>query len=283
MSMQLEHNHEKCTGQAGSTFQLAMAQMLVEGGQVEANLQRAAGMIREAGTRGCKVVVLPECLDWGWMHPAAQRLAQPIPGAYSDILGQAAGEAGVFVAAGLTERSGNRLYNAAVLISPEGEILLKHRKINELPFARDFYGIGDRLSVVETPLGKIGITICADNFPDSLELARAQILMGCQLLLSPSSWAVEKDHDNRVEPYGGLWHQAYTTLARQNLTVIGVSNVGWLRGGPWSGRKCIGCSLAMGAGGEVLAQGPYGEAAETLIIVDIDLPARNGAAQSVGR
>jgi len=275
MSTQLDHNQEECTGKAGSEFQLAMGQMLVEGGQVEANLQRAAGMIREAGTRGCKVVVLPECLDCGWMNPAARHLAKPIPGAYSDVLSQAACDAGAFAAAGLTERAGNRLYNAAVLISPEGEILLKHRKINELPFAREFYAIGDRLSVAETPLGKIGITICADNFPNSLELARAQMLMGCELLLSPSSWAVEKDHDNRVEPYGGLWHQAYTTLARQSLTVIGVSNVGWLLGGPWNGRKCIGCSLAVGPGGEVLAQGPYGEAAESLIIVDIELPARN--------
>jgi hypothetical protein len=54
------------------------------------------------------------------------------------------------------------------------------------------------------------------------------------------------------------------------MTVVGVSNVGWLRAGPWKGRKCIGCSLAVGPGGRVLAQGPYGEAAEAMIPVEIE-------------
>ena len=45
---------------------------------------------------------------------------------------------------------------------------------------------------------------------------------------------------------------------------------GWLRGGPWQGYKCIGCSLAMGPGGAILAEGPYGEAAESLIVVEVE-------------
>jgi hypothetical protein len=94
--------------------------------------------------------------------------------------------------------------------------------------------------------------------------------MGAQLLLSPCAWAVDADHDNERDPYGQLWLDAYVPLARlYDLTVIGVSNVGWLTGGPWKGRKCIGCSLAVGPGGEVLARGPYGEAAEDLIVVQV--------------
>jgi hypothetical protein len=59
-------------------------------------------------------------------------------------------------------------------------------------------------------------------------------------------------------------------LARlYDLTVIGVSNVGRITGGPWKGRKCIGCSLAVGPGGEILAQGPYGERAEALVEVEV--------------
>jgi hypothetical protein len=55
------------------------------------------------------------------------------------------------------------------------------------------------------------------------------------------------------------------------MTVIGVSNVGWLSAGPWAGRKCIGASLAVGPGGEILARGPYGESAEALIPVSVDV------------
>ena len=83
--------------------------------------------------------------------------------------------------------------------------------------------------------------------------------------------AVDGDHDNLKQPYGGLWIGSYSQLAKlYGITVVGVSNVGWLRGGPWEGRKCIGCSLAVGPGGEILAQGPYGEAAEDLIMVDVE-------------
>ena len=51
------------------------------------------------------------------------------------------------------------------------------------------------------------------------------------------------------------------------MTVIGVSNVGPMTGGPWAGRKCIGCSLAVGPGGAVLAEGRYD--AEAVVCVEV--------------
>jgi hypothetical protein len=61
------------------------------------------------------------------------------------------------------------------------------------------------------------------------------------------------------------------------LTIVGVSNVGAITSGPWAGRKCIGCSLVVGPAGEKLLQSPYGEKAETIEYVDLELkpaPAR---------
>jgi predicted amidohydrolase len=227
-------------------------------------------MIRRAAEQNCAIVVLPECLDLGWTDPAARELAQPIPGPHSDLLAQVAQQAGVYVVAGLTERAGPRIYNAAVLISPAGEILLKHRKINIMEIAQDLYSTGDSLAVAETPLGTIGLTICADNFPDSLVFGHSLARMDAQMLLSPCAWAMPPEHDNTQEPYGELWKTAYTPLTQlYDMTVVGVSNVGWLRGGPWQGYKCIGCSLAMGPGGAILAEGPYGETAESLIVVEV--------------
>jgi predicted amidohydrolase len=254
-----------------SSFKLGMAQMLVEGGLPDHNLQRARWMIRQAAEQGCAVVVLPECLDLGWTDPAARQLAQPIPGPHSDALAQAARQAGVYIVAGLTERAGERVYNAAVLLSPQGEILLKHRKINIMEIAQDLYATGDSLTVVQTPLGTIGVNICADNFPNSLVFGHSLARMGAQLLLSPCAWAMPPEHDNSREPYGELWKTAYSTLTKlYDMTVVGVSNVGWLRGGPWQGYKCIGCSLAMGPGGVILAEAPYGETAESLMVVEVE-------------
>jgi predicted amidohydrolase len=248
-----------------------MAQILVEGGRPEANLARAVTFIEQAAAQGCRLVVLPECLDLGWTDPSARTLAQPIPGAGSDRLARAARHSGVFVAAGLVERSGEDLFNAAVLIDPAGEILLRYRKINELDLAHDLYAVGDRLGVAHTPLGTLGLNVCADNFADSLAIGHVLARMGAQVILSPSAWAVEADHDNAADPYGDLWRKSYHELSRlYDLHVIGVSNVGWLTAGPWKGRKVIGCSLAVGPGGTILAEGPYGHNAEALVIADLD-------------
>lgn len=253
-------------------FTVGMGQMRVEGADLDGNLRRAREMIRRAAEAGCRLVVLPECLDVGWAHPAARELAQSIPGATSDFLATAAQETGLYVVAGLTERAGKRLYNAAVLLSPAGEILLKHRKINLLHDVEGSYTVGDSLSVARTPLGVLGVNICADNFPNSLALAHTQARMGAQVLLSPSAWAVDADHDPETEPYGALWKGAYATLAGlYDLTVIGVSSVGPVRGGVWEGRKCIGCSLAVGPGGRLLAEAPYGADAEALVTVEVAL------------
>jgi predicted amidohydrolase len=250
-------------------FRLGMAQTLVEGGKPEANLDRAVAAIERAADLGCRVVVLPECLDLGWTHPSARELAQPIPGAHVDRLAAVARNVNVFVAAGLVERAGSRFYNSAVLIGPTGELLLHHRKINELDIAHDLYSIGNRLGIVETELGAFGLAICADNFSDSLAVSHVLCRMGAQVILSPSAWAVDADHDNVRQPYGKLWLDAYTELARlYDVTVVGVSNVGWLTGGPWQGRKCIGCSLAVDPSG-VIGRGPYGESAEDVICVEV--------------
>lgn len=252
------------------TYKLAMGQMLVEGGAPDINLARAERMIGDAASQGCRAIVLPECLDAGWTFERARELAAPIPGSRTARLANAARRGGIYVAAGLTERAGAKVYNSAVLVSPEGELLLHYRKINELDIGRQYYATGDRLGVVETPIGTIGINICADNFPDSLALGHSLARMSAQILLSPCAWAVPADHDNTREPYGGLWTESYTTLTRlYGITVVGVSNVGWLTSGPWKGRKCIGCSLAVGPGGAILAQGPYGENAEALVVVDV--------------
>lgn len=255
-----------------STFLAGMGQILVEPGCPQANLNRAADAIQQAASWGCRLVVFPECLDLGWGDPSARDLAQPIPGPHVERLREAAQEHRIYVAAGLVERSGNRLFNAAILISPAGHILLHHRKINELDICLDLYSVGDRLGVAETELGIIGLNLCADNFGNSLAIGHVLCRMGAQIIISPSAWAVDADHDNAKDPYGKLWLDSYTELARlYDVTLIGVSNVGWITNGPWSGRKVIGCSLAVGPGGRVLAIGPYGESATAMIPFEIDL------------
>lgn len=256
------------TGQEISVPKVAMAQMLVEGGCVGANLARAEQRIRQAGDAGCDMIVLPECLDFGWMHPAAKDGAMTI-GEASARLREAAQRSGIWVVAGLTERDGDRLYNASVLIDRKGSLRLHHRKIGELQFAQEMYATGSRVEVCETEFGLVGIPICADLLGDSVVLGHALGAMGARMLLCPCAWAVEPNYDNAALPYGGNWRHSYTQLAtRWHLTVLGVSNIGRVEGGPWDGYKCIGCSLAVGPGGVLLGHAPFGETCETMLIID---------------
>jgi predicted amidohydrolase len=252
-------------------MKLALAQMLVEPGRPAANLARAEQRIGEAAGRGAGVVLLPECLDCGWTHPSARELAGPVPGGDAcRRLMEAARRHRVFVCAGIVERAGDRLFNAAVLLDPEGRLLLHHRKIHELDFGRELYATGDRLGVADTPFGRIGLMICADGFAPGQVISRTLALMGARIILSPCAWAVPADHDHGREPYGRIWLENYGAVCRETgVTIAGCSNVGEVTAGPWAGRPCIGCSLVIGSQGQPLVRGAYGASAEELIVLDV--------------
>lgn len=253
----------------GDVLRVLMGQMAIVWGDAQANLRRAAEVMAEGGRQNCDLVLLPECLDVGWTHPRAADLAEPVPGPHFEPLAGAARENGVWVVAGLTEHDGMHTFNAGVLISPEGRLVLKHRKVNLLDIARPYYTPGDRLAVAETPFGRLGLTICADNAPDALVLGKSLGMMGARAILSPCAWAVEADDDG---PYGQMWRDAYGELAEQfSMPVVGVSGVGWMRGGPWEGRKCIGNSLAVDQRGEVVVEGPFGVEAEAMPVAELAL------------
>lgn len=265
------------------SLRIGLGQILVEGGRPTENLDRAVSMIASAAEAECDVVVLPECLDFGWTDPSARGGAQPIPGPHQMRIADAARDHRIHVVAGLVERAGDRLYNAALLVGPDGRTLWHHRKINELDIGLALYEVGDRVGVVETELGTIGVCICADNYWDSRAMGHVLCRMGAQVILSPSAWAVVPEHDEAAEPYGDDWLPSYTELARlYDVAVVGVSNVGMMTGGPWAGRPCIGKSLAVGPGGDVLAWGPYGVDAEALVVVETMLrpPVGRGTAVS---
>jgi predicted amidohydrolase len=257
-------------------FTLALIQMSVEGGNRAGNLAHAAERVRMAAENGARVVLLPEAMDLGWTHPSALSAAEPIPdGETFQALSALAREHHVYLCSGLVEKTAEAIYNAAVLIDPQGTLLLLHRKLNELEIGHPYYAQGDRLQVCATELGTIGLMICADAFARDRVLTRALGYMGADLILSPSSWAVPADHDNIREPYGGLWQSLYSSVAREfSLWIAGASNVGLLTAGPWQGWNCIGCSQVVAPTGETVVLGPYGAEADTILYVPIEPVAR---------
>ncbi|MCP4313392.1 MAG: carbon-nitrogen hydrolase family protein [Bacteroidetes bacterium] len=253
------------------SFKLAVCQMKVVGGDRTANLAHAGEMIAEAVAQEADLVLLPEAMDLGWTHPSALTAAEPVPeGKTFSFLADMARENRVYICSGLIEKEGDKVYNSAVIIDRQGELLLLHRKINELDIGHPYYELGERLNVCETEFGTLGLLICADANSDGHVLTRSLAYMGADVILSPSSWAVVADHNNQEKPYGGTWLNAYKPVANDfRVWIAGCSNVGWMTGGPWKGWKGIGCSMVIGPGGKEFLRAPYGVDADTTLYVEI--------------
>src|SRR5687768_921396 len=161
---------------------IALAQMHVAPGEKKRNLEHACELIAKAALGGAQLVLLPEAMTIGWMHPPTG-LADEVPeGETCKILSATAREQKIYVCSGLVERAGGKFFNSGVLFNPSGELILRHRKLNELDIAHTTYAMGDRLGVVDTDLGRIGLMICADGFADGQCIARTLGYMGADLI-----------------------------------------------------------------------------------------------------
>ena len=122
-----------------------MAQLLVEGGEPERNLQRAEKLIRDAAAQKCDLVLLPETLDLAWTHPSALTETETIPGKFSDFFCALAKELNIWLCLGLTEKQNEKRYNAAILINNSGVIVHRYHKINLLEVEFPFYSNSDEV------------------------------------------------------------------------------------------------------------------------------------------
>jgi predicted amidohydrolase len=264
------------------TIKIGMAQLLVEGGEPERNLKRAGVLIDEAKDKKCDIVLLPECLDLAWTHPSAKTEVCPIPGEHSNYFCKQAKEKDIFLCVGLTERAQDKVYNSAILIDNNGDIILKYRKINLLVVEQEYYSVGNILSVVDTKFGKIGVNICADNYMDGLSIGHTLARMGAQIIISPSSWTVDFSVTQADDPYGDKWLKPYSILAKAyDIAIVGTTSVGVIVGGPYEGKKMIGCSLAVNKNG-VIAQGTFNEFAGELVIAEFNVPSVGKIGTEIG-
>ncbi len=160
-------------------------------GDKEANYRRAEPLIREAAAHGAEIVCTTECFLDGYAIadktiPLGQyrALGEPIPdGKYFRRLAELAKELGIYLVAGMLEADGTNRFNTAVVIGPEGRLLGRYHK-QHLEHEAVRNAEGRESSVVATPLGKIGVMICADRrLP---EVVKGFCERGAEFLLCPS-------------------------------------------------------------------------------------------------
>lgn len=194
----------------------------------ELSFRRAERMIRQAAAAGAKIVCTTESfLDGYSIRDKKVRLAdfhalaEEIPGGpYVTRLQALAKELKIHLVAGLLRRVGDKTYNAAVVIGPDGALLgtyhkqhLGHENVRNTP--------GEACPTFATPYGRMGVMICADRrYP---EVTAGLVKGGADFIIVPS---------------GGMWgpksndHHLRDRSRQSNLPIVFVHPIEWLVTGP---------------------------------------------------
>uniref|UniRef100_A0A8C4RPW1 omega-amidase n=1 Tax=Erpetoichthys calabaricus TaxID=27687 RepID=A0A8C4RPW1_ERPCA len=245
-------------------FRLAIIQQLVSCVKSD-NVRRAWQLVKQAVEQRPDIVVLPECFNF----PCGTRLypknAEPVPGETSQQLSKMAKECGIYLIGGsILESDRGKLYNTCLVFSPDGKLLVKHRKIHlfdvHIPGKVNVQESkiacpGNSLSMFETPFCKIGLGLCYDlRFA---ELAQAYTKKGCHLLVYPSTFGMTTGpaHWDILQRGRALDNQVYvatSSLATDN----DADYISW------------GHSAIVNPWGDVVAQAG---SEETIVYADIDL------------
>ncbi len=207
------------------------------------NLDKMQLEARNAASNGAELIVFPECALTGYVFASLEEaipFMETVPGPSTDELSACCLELDVHIITGLLEIDGDRCFNTAVLVGPQG-LVGKYRKVH-LPFLGidRFVDPGDKpFQVYQTPIGNIGIHICYDcNFPES---SRVMALLGADILALPTNW-----------PEGRIKNPKYVVVTRaieNRVHFVAADRVGVERG-----TKFIGLSKIVNAYGDTIVE-----------------------------
>ena len=194
---------------------------------LDATIEKMAGICSEAAGEGADLVVFPETFlpvypssRWarifaGWDSAEAKalfsRLAREsleLPSPAAERIGAIARENEVWLAVGANELERGTIYNALLLYGPDGELALHHRKLMPTNHERLVWGLGagEGLTTVPTGIGKIGGLICWENM---MPLARFALYdAGVEIYLAPTA----DDSDD--------WHVSMRHIARESRAFV---------------------------------------------------------------
>lgn len=226
---------------------------MVSGASLQDNLDTAEREIAKAAAIGASLVLLPEYFCFMGMKDTDKlELAEPPgKGPIQDFLSGQARKHGLWVFGGtLPIESGDaaRVCNALMVYDPEGVQIARYDKIHLFGFRTETEAYDESVTlkpgtarpvVVDTPLGRVGLSICYDlRFP---ELYRA--MMPVHLLLVPAAFThtTGSAHWEILLRARAIENQCYVLAAAQG-------------GEHENGRRTWGHSMLIDPWGRVLAQ-----------------------------
>ncbi len=260
-------------GQDGETFagplKVAAIQM-VSGPSVEDNLQRIEWLVGQAAAAQARLLVLPEMLLCIGHREAMQRSWQS-QASQAGVTGlcQLARQHRCWLLAGSIpwkEGNADELPVArSLLIDSAGQVVAHYDKLHLFDASvedatgsyreSEHYQAGDDAVLVDTPFGRLGLSICYDlRFP---ELFRLYFEAGVDMLAVPSAFTAVTG--------AAHWHTLLRARAIENSCYVIAANQG---GAHSATRHSFGHSQVIDPWGEVLAEHADGEG---LAMAGIDL------------
>lgn len=239
------------------------------GADPQQNLELAAELLSDAARDACKLAVLPE--NFALMpergSDKSRHAEQPGAGPIQEFLSEQAAKHGMWIIGGsmpLVSPAAERVYGACVVVDDRGRQRAVYRKIHlfdvDLPDSEESYReshsmyAGDDPTAVDTPAGRVGLTICYDvRFP---ELFRALVDAGATLFTVPAAFTAVT----------GAAHWATLLRARAIENLAYIIAPGQFGTHP-DNRETYGHSMIVDPWGRVLVEQASGNAA---VIADID-------------
>ena len=241
------------------------ALQMVSGPRVAYNLATAAGLVAEAVAQGAQLVVLPEYFPIIGAADADRVRAREDfgHGPVQDWLAETAQRHGIWIFAGslpLAASVSNKMRNSSLVYNPAGECVERYDTMHLFGFHKGdesydeaaFIEPGDELVAVDTPFGRIALSICYDlRFP---ELYRA--LSPVDLILVPAAFT---DTTGRAH-----WEILLRARAIENQCYLLAVGQG---GKHENGRMTHGNSMIIDPWGEILDRKMKGPG---VVIADLD-------------
>jgi len=205
-------------------FVAACVQIAIAPNDVGANIQKGIVWLEKAvSEHEAELVVFPETVTTGYETNLSPEelwdLVDEAPGRITHDIQVAAKNLGVHVVWPTYRRAGERgaVYNSAILIGPDGEIIGIYDKTHPAPWERIDGGgwvkVGTRADVFETALGTIGMIICYDgDFP---ELSRLLAVKGAEIIVRAS--ALQRSYE--------IWYITNAARAYDNHVYVVASNL----------------------------------------------------------
>ncbi|MCC7382589.1 MAG: carbon-nitrogen hydrolase family protein [Deltaproteobacteria bacterium] len=201
---------------------LAAAVQLTTTSDPRASLDAAEAGVAEAARLGARFVALPENVSFMGSEEEKLRLAESLDGPSFQRLAGWARRHSIWLLGGtLPEKSLDtpRAFNTSTLFSPEGRLVAAYRKIHlfdvelgEGATHRESSSVepGRHPVLAETPLGKIGLSVCYDlRFAT---LYRALVRRGAEILTVPAAFTVPTGRDH--------WEVLLRARAIENLAYV---------------------------------------------------------------